>query len=161
MADGRELIGTASGVRSLDRPHDAQLADLHRLWEAKRGGRALPTRADFDPAEFRRLLPNVLLLDILPPPDLYRVRLSGGAINDFYGRSITGLTPREYMGPDAALAISGVIETLVTTRKPVFRSGRTYWQADKSYKRFENCMLPLGGDGETVDMVLVAIKFAA
>jgi hypothetical protein len=161
MADGRELIGTTTGARSLDHPRDAALADLHRLWETKRGGRTLPARADFDPTEFRRLLPNILLLDVLPAPDFYRVRLSGGAVNDFYGRNFTGLTPREYMGPEAALAVGGLIETIIATRTPVFRAGSTYWQSDKSYKRFENCMLPLAKDGESVDMLLVAIKFAA
>jgi hypothetical protein len=161
MPDGSELIGATTGARSLDHPQDADLAGLFQLWETKRGTRTLPARTDFDPTEFRRLLPNILLLDILPPPDLYRVRLSGGAVNDFYRRNITGLTPREYMGPEAAQAISSLIETILTTRQPVFRAGRTYWQADKSYKRFENCMLPLGRDGETVDMLLVAIKFTA
>lgn len=159
MPDGREVVGAVSGARSLDRPRDPELAALHRLWEAKRGARALPARADFEPAEFRRLLPNILLLDVLPPPEFYRVRLAGEAVNEFYGQNITGLTPREYMGAEAANAISGLIATVVTSGQPVFRSGRTYWQSDRSYKRFENCMLPLAKDGHCVDMLLVAIKF--
>jgi len=159
MAEGTELIGTTREARSLDRPADAELASLYRLWEAKRGGRTLPARADFSPGEFHRLLSNILLLDILPPPDFYRVRLSGESVNAFYGRSIAGLAPREYMAPDAAAAVGGIVAAIVGSRRPVFRTGRTYWQSDKSYKRFENCMLPLSKDDTAVDMLLVGIKF--
>jgi hypothetical protein len=38
--------------------------------------------------------------------------------------------------------------------------GRAHWQTDKSYKHFESCLLPLGADGETVDMIMAAIKFS-
>lgn len=159
MADGAHLMGTTSEVRSLDRPRDPELLAFHQLWQAKRGDRRLPARADFDPAEFRSLLANVMLLDILPAPDFYRVRLSGEAINQFYGRNIAGRTPRDYMAPEAVAKVGELIRQILTTRAPVCRTGQTYWQGEKNYRRFENCLLPLGGDGETVDMLLVAIKF--
>lgn len=159
MADGAHLIGTTSDVRTLDRPRNPELLAFYQLWQAKRGARPLPARADFDPAEFRHLLANVMLLDILPAPDFYRVKLSGEAINQFYGRNIAGRTPREYMAAEAVSKVGELIQGILADRGPVCRTGQTYWQGEKSYKRFENCMLPLASDGETVDMLLVAIKF--
>jgi hypothetical protein len=151
--------GIPSDVNVLAEPQDTDLLQLYRLWHAKRGTRALPARSDFDPAEFPRLLPNIMLVDLLPPPDLYRVRLVGEVINEFYGRNVAGLLPREYLPPDALAVFAGLIRQLVETRTPLCRSGRVYWQRDKTHKRYESCLMPLGSDGETADKVLATIKF--
>lgn len=143
----------------MDRPRDEAIEQLYGLWLAKRGIRAVPARGDLDPAAFRRLLPNIMLVDVLPPPDIYRVRLSGEAINEFYGGSITGRVPREYLSPEAVQVVAGLTRALIEQRQPIFRAGRVHWQADKTYKQFESCLLPLAADGEIVDMVLAAIKF--
>jgi hypothetical protein len=161
MADHTPPSRTPRDITSLAEPQDEDLLQLYRLWHAKRGTRALPSRTDFDPREFPRLLPNVMLVDLLPAPDFYRVRLVGQVIIDFYGRNVAGLTPREYLAPDALAAFGELIQQLVTTRQPLCRTGRVYWQKDKTHKQYESCLMPLGSDGETVDKVLAAIKFAS
>jgi hypothetical protein len=159
MSDGMAQPGSPIEVHQMDRPQDADIEQLYGLWLAKRGGRTVPARGDLDPAAFRRLLPNIMLVDVLPPPDIYRVRLSGEAINEFYGGSIAGRTPRGYLSADGIQVVAGLTRALVEQRQPIFRAGRVHWQSDKTYKLFESCLLPLAADGETVDMVLAAIKF--
>lgn len=146
-------------IQVLDRPNDPALLSLHQLWLAKLGGRPMPARADFDPAEFRALLPHIMLVDVLPPPEIYRVRLMGQAMIDFHGRNLTGLTPRQYVGPEALERFTALARLIVEQRRPTFRAGRAYWVRDKNFKRFESCHLPLSADGVSVNMILGAIKF--
>jgi len=161
MSGGVARSGKPVDVQELDRPRDEEIRWLHAWWLDSRGARAVPARADFDPAAFPRLLPHIMLVDILPPPDIYRVRLSGEAINEFYGGSIAGRRPCDYLPPEAVAVVGNLTQALVGERQPIFRAGQVHWQADKRYKRFESCLLPLATDGSTVDMVLAAIKFGA
>src|SRR5690349_8298694 len=41
------------------------LTRLFCYWQAKRGGRAMPARADIDPAEIKALLPYMILVDVI------------------------------------------------------------------------------------------------
>ena len=39
-------------------------AEFYAYWERKRGTRRMPSRADIDPAEIKRILPNITLAKI-------------------------------------------------------------------------------------------------
>ncbi len=56
---------------------DAGLA----YWNSRRGDRAMPTRADLDPADIKRLLPHVVLIDVLHDPLDFRFRLLGTEVD--------------------------------------------------------------------------------
>jgi len=161
VSDKTDFIANPQDAHVLDRPRDPDLLALYELWLAKRGTRPVPARGDLDPMEFRRLLPHVILVESQPPPAFYRVRLSGEAINEFYGRSLAGRSPHEYLDAKTADVFVALFRHLTETGQPAFRTGRAYWQRDKSYKRYESCLLPLASDGTTVDMVLAAIKFGS
>ena len=52
-------------------------------WESKRSGRRMPARRDFDPVfEVPRLLPWIVLVDVLHEPLDFRFRLIGSGIVD-------------------------------------------------------------------------------
>ena len=58
---------------------------------AKAGGR-LPGRRSIHPADFKRHLPTVSLIDVRHEPTRdYRLRLAGTGLYGVYGREITGL----------------------------------------------------------------------
>jgi len=63
------------------------------------------------------------------------------------------------MAEKAVVKGGELVRQILTSRAPVCRTIQTCWQAEKSDRRFENCLLPLGSDGETMDRLLVAIKF--
>lgn len=50
-------------------------------WNSRRGDRAMPTRADLDPADIKRLLPHVVLVDVLHDPLNFRFRLLGTEVD--------------------------------------------------------------------------------
>ena len=66
--------------------------ELFDYWISLSKSGALPAREDLSPADIPGLLPNICLLDVLPAPDYFRVRLAGTALRDIYGREITGET---------------------------------------------------------------------
>lgn len=142
----------------LDQPKDPALVALHALWLDKHRGRPMPARADFHPSEFRALLPYFTLFDVVPPPDVYRVRLMGQALVDFYGQNRTGLSPRDYLDADTAERFIALARFVIEQKAPFFRTGRMYWVAGKEFKRFESMYMPLSDDGATVNMIMGVLK---
>ena len=153
----------ADAIRQADdlaTPRDPILARLFDYWQSKRGGRAMPSRADIDPAELRSLVHHVMLYDVGKPGEPFLVRLAGQAIVDFVGRNYTGLPVTAGMPPEAAERMVEILGSVVASRAPRFRTGYAYWHKDKSYRRFEACFLPLSPDGEAVNMIFAGITFA-
>src|SRR5690348_17873717 len=62
---------------------DEVLSGLLAYWRGKLRGRAMPRRADIDPAEIPRLLPHLQLVERID--GRYRYRLAGTAIVAAYG----------------------------------------------------------------------------
>src|SRR5687768_5977288 len=59
------------------------LQDALTYWESKRAGRAMPARRDLDPVlEIPKLVPWVVLVDVLRDPLDFRFRLIGTGIVD-------------------------------------------------------------------------------
>src|SRR5215475_13818177 len=67
-----------------------ELNDLHAYWLAKRGERRMPSRWDIEPGQLRRLLRNLMLVDVLYNPIRFRYRLIGANIVDATGEDRTG-----------------------------------------------------------------------
>jgi hypothetical protein len=152
--------------RSIDtHPGDGWAADKARLrrllalWEAKRAGRRLPARADFDPLELKEHLSSLFITEVLPDGD-FRYRLIGTAVTRAMRRDITGHRVSEsYLEPDAKPLLA-LYRKICARREPLWRAGRMRWN-DEDYNLFEAVFLPLGADGETVDQVLASISFSA
>lgn len=66
-------------------------AHLTDVWQTARGNRAMPARADINPAQAGAALQYVALLDVLPGSSVdFRYRLIGQHLIDSYGRNVTG-----------------------------------------------------------------------
>lgn len=108
-------------AKSLDLPRDPDLLALYRLWIAKRGLRLMPSKSDFDPAEFKRLLAGVVLMEAGPPGGPYIVRLVGESIVDFFGRTTKGQPAGSMMRPEGYRAFMQLLDGVVESRAPVWR----------------------------------------
>ena len=140
----------------LDAPSDPELIALYNLWRGKRGLRLMPSRSDFDPDEFRSLLPNVFILQVdLQADGDFNVRLAGETVIEFFGC-------REH--PAGAFegreAMARLMKVVIERRAPIFRAGPAYWSPSKQHRHFEACFLPLSTDEKSVNMVLAAVKFS-
>lgn len=79
-------MGTYDGIEQVKSP---MVRRLHAWWTAHRQG-DVPDRADFDPADFKDVLPNILLCDVEPDPFRIRYRLTGTRVADATGFNIIG-----------------------------------------------------------------------
>src|SRR5208337_886518 len=79
---------------------DARLEQAHSYWRAKAAGRLMPSRADLDPIDIVKLLPDVMLVDRLDN-GRDRYRLIGTENANAHGLSATGRFLDEVLpGPD-------------------------------------------------------------
>lgn len=132
--------------------HLPTINELHDYWLSRRGGRAMPRRADIDPADIGHLLPQIALVDIEMEPFRVRYRVVGTKLVEYVGRDFTGLYLDEvrFIRPDELLAL---YHRAATERTPTFRSA-TWRGPDGIVWGLENAILPLSEDGISVTQCL-------
>src|SRR5215470_982711 len=79
---------SSSSLESLERCGPKAVA-LYQYWNARRGIRLMPSRADIDPVEMRQWLPRIMLVDV-DPEGKFTYRLVGTQIVDLLGVNPTG-----------------------------------------------------------------------
>ncbi|MGH7126797.1 MAG: PAS domain-containing protein [Stellaceae bacterium] len=136
--------------------HDEVLSALLAYWRSKLAGRAMPRRADIDPAEIPRLLPNLQLVERVG--GRFRYRLAGTAIVAAYGSELTGKFVDEII-PAGRRAIAERHYTMVyESRRPIFvRNKYTTTRAVDIVAT--RVILPLSEDGTGVSMVVMGQTF--
>ncbi len=157
-ATPESMYPRVTGLDFLNRCRPATAA-FFRYWNAKRGTRAMPARADLDPVEMKPWLAGVALVEVKREPTAHspytlRYRLIGTRPTQLRGREVTGLTVEEgYFGASLAAALENY-RLVIEGKKPVYDWDHT--PAESGFAREgETLLLPLSGDGATVDMVLV------
>ena len=139
------------------------LQALKSYWDAKRGARRMPRRADIDPLELRPHLGNLVMIDVLAAGDDFRYRLIGTNIVNQHGRDATGKCVRElYERADPVIFdwSMTVLRAVVANRLPVRASNRLR-MVNRDYTASDQLHLPLSEDGATVNMILSESRFSA
>jgi hypothetical protein len=125
---------------------------FHRYWlQICRNGR-LPGRADVDPSNFKRILPNVILAEIEQDPFRVRYRLCGTRITEFCG-NLTGRYLDEIGASDtwSAAVYLHQYQTVVVEARPVFSFDWMFGPLGARHP-FQVGIWPLASDGRNVDM---------
>jgi hypothetical protein len=154
-----ETTHTVSEPIFISEPRDPGLRTLYEYWNTLRGDRPMPQRAEFDPTAVPRLLPYIMMYNVLPDGS-YTIRLVGEEVVGFVGRNATGQRSGSALPSHAAEMLDKILDTVSTQRVPKFRAGKAHWQPDKSHRDFEACFLPLSADGEAVDIILCGVRFS-
>lgn len=154
----------ATGVHTEIDPQNLQnpvLAFLKDYWDRKRGKRAMPARGDIRPSEMKEHLRWIILLDVLPGAEDFRLRTVGTRVTEYFLTDSTGKTVTDAFaryGDDAVRAI-------LATHRKVARDAvalRVYGGAGmfgRAFLDFDALYLPLSGDGTSVNMILSAFTF--
>ena len=127
--------------------------ELYDYWMAKRGERELPARVDIEPSEIKKLLPHLLLTDVLEGGTRFRYRLVGTAVAETFGGNISGHFIDEVMTGKYLEFIDGIYRDIVRHRKPIY-SESSYHTGPTVGMTAQRLMLPLSADGMAVDMVI-------
>jgi hypothetical protein len=127
--------------------------ELFAYWASRRRGGRLPRRADIDPEGFKRLLPHVVLIDVLAGEPAYRIRLAGTGLYDLFGGEITGRTLSEIYSPPVAEYWRGELDKIVRERRPGVGCHELAWRGATRVSILW-MRLPLAANGQDVDMIL-------
>lgn len=137
------------------------LAFLRRYWDAKRGSRPMPSRADIHPSEMKEHLGWVLMIEVFPDLSEFRYKLIGTLVTQYFLSDATGKTVSEAFarhGPAAIKAVKAVLRKTARDKVPMRAFGEAGWVAP-GYEQFDALYLPLSDNGETVNMILHGFVF--
>jgi hypothetical protein len=130
--------------------------ELFAYWASLRDGPLLPGRRRLDPADIKRLLPTVSLIDVMGEacgPLDFRMRLAGTGLYGVYGREITGRRLSEIYNAAAADYWRGELGKVVSERRPAVGVHNLAWRG-ASHLSILWLRLPLASNGQEVDMIL-------
>lgn len=135
------------------RPDYRILTALVDHWRQSAGDKAMPARADLDPAGLGSVLGHAFLIDVGRKPLTFRIRLIGTKIEETFGRYQAG---RLIDDPAARYFESDNLADYASTvvhERPHFTCGEAQSAAGMPIN-FMRILLPLSSDGVAVDMIL-------
>jgi hypothetical protein len=131
---------------------------LREYWEAKRGTKAMPSRADISPAQLKEHLGWVMILEVLPGERDFRYRLIGTLVTQYFSSDATGKTVMEAFaenGTDTAKSVNSVFRKVARDKVVMRTAGGANW-LEEGMEEFEAIYLPLSEDGVSVSHILHA-----
>jgi len=139
---------------------DTRLEQAYQYWRVKAAGRVMPSRADIDPTEIPRLLPDVMLVE-RHPDGRYRYRLIGTENTRAHGVNATGRFLDEVLpGPDYAAHVLALYDECVHARRPIYTECLFFPPGREEPERHTKVLfLPLSPDGGSVNMLFVVQVF--
>jgi hypothetical protein len=149
-------------VRSVDDLHSPVLRDLWTYWRSRHAGDRPPGRRNIDPVEIPRLLPYVMLLDVIdgPTPGLpeFRFRLVGTHITLIHRTDNTGKRVSEAFHGEERATVLRLYRRTVADRAAIAFRGRPL-RLDGRVLDYEIVHLPLVDGHDRVNMILAGLEF--
>lgn len=150
-ASGAEKAGLIK-LRDLTDPTALKVLNY---WYAKRDGRRMPSPVDMNPADFRRALPYMMMLQVDRDPFDISYRLIGEHIVDSHGVSFSGrsvLAVNEEK-PKLGSLLFELFKAVADLRRPVGSGGEMEFSGG-GYMKFQAVYMPLSYDGERTDRIM-------
>jgi len=149
---GGDWPGTAIAPSDLAQP---ATRDAYAAWQAARGARRMPSRAEMTPRVMKTFLSYIALAEIVDGD--FRFRVVGDGIAAKQKLPLIGKTLVEVDGmvPGFGAFLRDLYRKTVEKRDALAYRGRYVRTADGHPFTYEAVILPLGKDGETPDHVLV------
>jgi hypothetical protein len=126
-------------------------------WREKKGDRELPGRADIDPVDFAAYLPRVMMVEVAHDPLEFRYRLAGTGVFRMHGEELTHKLARDLRPPEFGKLIHAHYCGAVRRRAPVLHE--ITLDADGVKASYVRIILPLAGDGTTIDRLLTVESY--
>lgn len=161
---------SATSNTIIDQPalDDPQIMELSAYWHKKQASfddNTLPSRNDIDPIEMRRLLGNLMIIDISDDHKKHTYRLVGMNIVEHAREDFTGQDAEQHI---TAKGLEGTafriwlraMRQSQETAQPVFGDGLLPWRANDSI----GCrwgIFPLAADGKNVDKLVICMGFSS
>lgn len=134
-----------------------ETAAFYRYWDAKRQGRAMPSKSDLDPLEMKSWLPGIILVDVLRNPYRLIYRVVGTRSVEMRNSEVTGKPIEQGAHGNKLPHVLENYRLVVENQTLVYDWDGTATQ-DGLTLATEVLMLPLSSDGATVDRVISFIE---
>lgn len=134
---------------------------LYDYWRLIAPSDRLPGRQHLVPEDIAPLWSRASMLEVFRNPLRFRYRLCGTEMVRLLGREVTGEWLDEAHPALIANPLSrGQLHFVVETGCPTWRRGPPLWTHDPKSRVVETCIVPLAGDGRSVDQMLaVSVLF--
>lgn len=133
-----------------------------RYWNAKRGQRPMPSRADIRVRELKPHLGWVSLIDVLPEAKDFRFRLVGSHVSQYFLGDGTGKTLSEAFAQSPKAFVEHVFwiyRTVAQSARPLRISGPGASLRGQLFPDYDSLYLPLSDDGARATMVMSVFTF--
>jgi hypothetical protein len=146
--------GTVAGILQAE----PLLSAVYEFYAARRGGRAMPTRADIDPVDMPPfVLPYLVLLEVFDGGERFRWRLSGTELVNRFGLDATGRFGEEVLSGDYLVFVTSLVRQVCRRRLPIYSHAIFCWEEARTMTT-SRLYLPLG-DEAGVTQILGAHDF--
>lgn len=127
---------------------------LYDYWLSRRGGRAMPARADLDPIDIPTLLPNIFLIDVAPgDPPLLVYRVFGTGLVELFGYDFTLQEVGKGTLPEHLPELRARYGRVIAERTPFYHRTRLNDRLN-DFTDVERIILPLSADGSRVNQMI-------
>lgn len=138
--------------------NDPILGPAYDYWRSKCRTGTLPGRRDIDPVEIPRLLPHLLVSELVDGGARLRHRLAGTAVVAAYGGELTGKHCDEVCPPERRAAIVAQYRLICEHKQPLLLRHR-YLSSDRVPLICHRLVMPLSEDTQTVSQFVAALRF--
>lgn len=137
---------------------DPILGPAYGYWRSKCRNGALPRRRDIDPTEIPRLLPHLLISELVDGGARLRYRLAGTAVVAAYGGELTGKYCDEVCPPERRASIIAQYRLICEHKRPLLLRHR-YYSSHRVPLICHRLVMPLSEDARTVSQFVAALRF--
>ncbi len=130
-----------------------ELAAFYAVWNAARGARPMPERADIDIRSLRKHLRRMQLYDIVDNGQDFRFRVSGSDVFVANGIDMTGKLLSDHPNAGVRERLSHVLQQVTLTGQPIHARFESLEAFPVQNKTVESVYLPLGGGRRPTQIV--------
>jgi hypothetical protein len=127
-------------------------------WQSKCPPDGLPRRADINPFDIPRVMPQIVLLDVCHDPRDFCYRVIGTSVVEYWSKDWTGACMSGIDGQGPTSKIWASCDKVVTSRRPLL-SRIPYVGPRAEFVSGEDIILPLVDAAGEIAMLLVFIAY--
>ncbi|WP_299965936.1 PAS domain-containing protein [uncultured Roseobacter sp.] len=134
----------------------APLAQLEAYWEALRGTRLMPNRAEIDPRGIEQALEFSFIVERIAP-GIARLRIAGSHLSDLMGMEVRGMPLTSFITPGSRRQLSDILEEVFETPATCTLKLRSDQGAGQPPLEARMVLMPLKSDLGDVSRILGAL----
>ncbi|MEH6405005.1 MAG: PAS domain-containing protein [Sneathiella sp.] len=144
-------------IDGIDQSHPI-VKEGYAYWLSKCHGNSLPRWSDFDPAEIKSLLPNIVVTHVMDNPRDYVEKITGERVIERSSMNSAGKNWSAIPGRGPGSKIWTVFSDIVENKQPILNR-IPYVGPHLDFIDIDTVCCPISENGETVDRIVAFIGY--